>query len=366
MSADEAIDYLNKLTMDKNATVKHDGKKVVIGIDTDEKGKNTSEKFVESNQTDYRDALDETITNVQMEGSGQASVKAVGYFVSDGAPNENATKVDSMIKAWKDFIEINKIDLKVIGVGIPEDNKSALKYLKIVNVGGEDVIVIDEPSSIETIILGTVEGTVSGDVSDNIFGGDGKVTIYSIVVGDKTYDKADYPYGLSTDKLGGKLTFDFETGKYAYNGNGADITEDKTKSFQVNVIDQNRDKGTVNVNFELNKEQIDGVINFKESGDINFSNLENIVNLKEINLDNGKENKLSLTLDDVLKLSGDDGKIKITGDMFDSVAFKDDGWKKSDPIVDTESGTQVVEWTNTRDESVSVKIEQPISDGFTN
>ncbi|MGJ0313666.1 immunoglobulin-like domain-containing protein [Aliarcobacter cryaerophilus] len=107
-------------------------------------------------------------------------------------------------------------------------------------------------------------------------------------------------------------------------------------------------------------------ISFGGGGDIDLSNLKNIVNLKEINLDNGKENKLSLTLDDVLKLSGDDGKIKITGDKFDSVTFKkDDGWKKSDPIVDTESGTQVVEWTNTRDESVSVKIEQPISDGIT-
>src|SRR5574344_1167163 len=92
-------------------------------------------------------------------------------------------------------------------------------------------------------------------------------------------------------------------------------------------------------------------ISFAGGGDIDLSNLKNIVNLKEINLDNGKENKLNLTLDDVLKLSGNDNKIKITGDYIDKITFKDDGWKKYDPIVDTENGTQVVEWTNTREES---------------
>ncbi|MDY0052281.1 MAG: hypothetical protein RBR65_07045, partial [Aliarcobacter sp.] len=371
MIADEAIDYLNKLTMDKNAIVKHDGKKVLIGIDTGDNGKNTSDKFVESNQTDYRDALDETIRNVKMEYSGQASVKAVGYFVSDGAPNENTNKVNSsnttIIKTWKEFIESNNIDLKVIGVGTPEDNKSALKYLKIVNVGGEDVIVIDEPSSIETIILGTVEGTVFGDVTDNFSAGDGKVTIDSIEVGNQTYTKDTMPKGGLQLDGEGKLLFDFETGKYAYNGNGADITEDKTKSFKVNVSDENGDENSFNVNFELNKEQNDGVFSFKEGGDINFSNLENIVNLKEINLDNGKENKLSLTLDDVLKLSGDDGKIKITGDEFDSVAFKnEDGkaWKQETSI--TENNKTFDVYTNSGDSTVQVKVEQPISDGITN
>ncbi|MFY9101478.1 hypothetical protein OZY48_10580, partial [Aliarcobacter cryaerophilus] len=375
MIADEAIDYLNKLTMDKNAIVKHDGKKVLIGIDTGNNGKNTSDKFVESNQTDYRDALDETIRNVKMEYSGQASVKAVGYFVSDGAPNENTNKVNSsnttIIKTWKEFIESNNIDLKVIGVGTPEDNKSALKYLKIVNVGGEDVIVIDEPSSIETIILGTVEGTVFGDVTDNFSAGDGKVTIDSIEVGNQTYTKDTMPKsGLQLDGEG-KLLFDFETGKYAYNGNGADITEDKTKSFKVNVSDENGDENSFNVNFELNKEQNDGVFSFKEGGDINFSNLENIVNLKEINLDNGKENKLSLTLDDVLKLSGDDGKIKITGDQFDSVAFKNttgengqaQTWSKNAGTGE-DAGFDI--YVNSGDSTLQVKVEQPISDGITN
>ena len=109
---------------------------------------------------------------------------------------------------------------------------------------------------------------------------------------------------------------------------------------------------------------------FAGGGDINLSNLENIVNLKEINLDNGKENKLSLTLDDVLKLSGDDGKIKITGDEFDSVTFKNTiGQDRQEQNWSKTAGEGVDEtfdvYTNSGDNTVQVKVEQPISDGIT-
>ena len=87
----------------------------------------------------------------------------------------------------------------------------------------------------------------------------------------------------------------------------------------------------------------------------------------KINLDNGKENKLSLTLDDVLKLSGDDGKIKITGDQFDSVTFKNEEgktWQEGSPV--TEDSKTFETYTNSGDSTVQVKVEQPISDGITN
>ncbi|PRM89786.1 hypothetical protein CJ671_05995 [Aliarcobacter cryaerophilus] len=358
MSADNAIKYINSLSMDKNFNIYEGQNKISL----------------KANSTDYAKAL-ETTGKVDIAGSGQVDAKKVAYFISDGQPqtSDQQEAVDSdndiAIINWKTFVNTNNIDLKVIGVGTAEDNSDALKYLKSVQVVSHDeVIVVNEPSSIETIMLSTIEGTVFGDISDNFFGGDGQVIIDSIEVNGNLYTKDTMPKGGLKLEGEGKLLFDFETGKYAYNGNGADITKDATKSFQINVSDENGDKGTVNVNFELNKEQIDGGINFKESGDINLSNLENIVNLKEINLDNGKENKLNLTLDDVLKLSGDDNKIKITGDEFDSVIFKDNnGWKKSELLIqDQDSGKTFVEWTNTGDSTVSVKVEQPISDGITN
>ena len=396
MTSDQALEYLRKLTQDStgkelkpsdlnNKLTEGTNLKPIIGQD----GKLSYEKLdIDDKTTNYKNAIAETV-KVDFSGKSGKSVNNVGYFISDGRPWDDASHTtkefysigkdyqdqDSWNK-WESFIKDNKIDLKVIGVGTPHDNVSAKDFLKEIQYasGHEDIILIDEPTSMETIFLSTVDGTVSGDVSDNIFGGDGKVTIYSIVVGGTTYDKDEYPYGLSTDILGGKLTFDFETGKYAYNGNGENITNDISKSFQVNVIDKNGDKGSLDVNFELKAQPItDGLVKFEKGGDINFSNLENIVKLKEINLDNGKENKLSLTLDDVLKLSGDDGKIKITGDQFDSVAFKNtigengqaQTWSKAENSI-VEDGKTFEVYTNSGDESLKVKVEQPISDGITN
>ena len=68
---------------------------------------------------------------------------------------------------------------------------------------------------------------------------------------------------------------------------------------------------------------------------------------------------------------GDDGKIKITVDQFDSVAFKntidENGqartWSKtSEEVVD--KGFDI--YVNSGDPTLQVKVEQPISDGITN
>ncbi|MCT7467060.1 Ig-like domain-containing protein, partial [Aliarcobacter cryaerophilus] len=375
MTSSEAIDYLKKLTQDENRNeLKHWelNKKL-----------ETKLGITDVSTTNYKNAIAET---VKVDFSGKSG-NNVGYFISDGRPWDDASHTTEEYYSigekyqdqaswnnWKTFIKDNKIDFKAIGIGMPEDNKKAESFLQDIQavMGHKDIILIDEPTSMETIFLSTVDGTVSGDVSDNIFGGDGKVTIDSIVVGGTIYKKATYPYGLSTEELGGKLTFDFETGKYAYNGNGINIKEDATKSFQVNVSDENGDKGTLDVNFELKAQPItDGLVKFEKGGDINFSNLENIVKLKEINLDNGKENKLSLTLDDVLKLSGADKQIKITGDEFDSVVFKDtkdsngmsQSWSKT-AGEGVDKGFDI--YVNSGDPTLQVKVEQPISDGITN
>ncbi|MCT7500124.1 calcium-binding protein, partial [Aliarcobacter cryaerophilus] len=374
MTSSEAIDYLKKLTQDENGNeLKH--------WELNEKLE-TKLGITDVSTTNYKNAIAETVKEVDFS---EKSGNNVGYFISDGRPwddSKDTTQEDYSIgkdyedqaswNNWETFIKDNNIDFKAIGIGMPEDNKKAESFLQDIQavMGHKDIILIDEPTSMETIFLSTVGGTVSGDISDNIFGGDGKVTIDSIVVGDTTYNKADYPYGLSTDKLGGKLTFDFETGKYAYNGNGIEITENEFKSFQVNVIDKNGDKGSLDVNFELKAQPItDGLVKFEKGGDINFSNLENIVNLKEINLDNGKENKLNLTLDDVLKLSGNDKQIKITGDQFDSVAFKNEAgneWElKTENMGKVEGDKTFDVYTNSGDPTVQVKVEDKISDGIT-
>lgn len=81
---------------------------------------------------------------------------------------------------------------------------------------------------------------------------------------------------------------------------------------------------------------------------------------------NGSQDKLTLTLDDVLKLSGDDNKIKITGDEFDSVILKNEEgktWQEGSPV--TEDNKTFETYTNSGDPTVQVKVEEKISDGVT-
>ena len=68
---------------------------------------------------------------------------------------------------------------------------------------------------------------------------------------------------------------------------------------------------------------------------------------------------------------GDDGKIKITVDQFDSVAFKNtidengqaQTWSKT-AGEGVDKGFDI--YVNSGDPTLQVKVEQPISDGITN
>ncbi len=78
-----------------------------------------------------------------------------------------------------------------------------------------------------------------------------------------------------------------------------------------------------------------------------------------------------MTLEDVLSIKGDNNTIKISEDKFDSVSFKDttgengqkQSWSKTEEKVE-DKGFDI--YQNTGDESLKVKVEQPISDGITN
>ncbi|MCT7517488.1 vWA domain-containing protein, partial [Aliarcobacter cryaerophilus] len=109
-------------------------------------------------------------------------------------------------------------------------------------------------------------------------------------------------------------------------------------------------------------------IKLEENNNIDFSKLgDRIKNIEAIDLTEGNHELTNISLNDVLNMTKDK-KLIIFGDKDDTVKFKDgDGWIiKSNIINDVESGKKFVEWTNTNDATVSVKVEQPISDGVTN
>ncbi len=132
-----------------------------------------------------------------------------------------------------------------------------------------------------------------------------------------------------------------------------------------NEVDENgeitdSDTTTVSQNLgeDIDLSGLTSILEEQKTGDIDLSK-------------NGSQDKLTLTLDDVLKLSGDDKQIKITGDEFDSVAFKDTTGENGQAQTWSKTAGEGVDkisdvYTNSGDNTVQVKVEQPISDGITN
>ncbi|MDN5071737.1 hypothetical protein O8C76_11935, partial [Aliarcobacter butzleri] len=147
--------------------------------------------------------------------------------------------------------------------------------------------------------------------------------------------------------------------------------ENEVSDTDLNSIKASATSNEVNENDEVTDSATSTVDNIL-STDINLDNLSSIISENgEINLANGKAENISLTLDDVLKISGEDNTIKISGDEFDSVTFKntvgDDGkenaWSKTEGT-GADKGYDI--YMNSGDPTVQVKVEQPISDGITN
>ncbi|MDK2065489.1 VCBS domain-containing protein, partial [Aliarcobacter butzleri] len=147
--------------------------------------------------------------------------------------------------------------------------------------------------------------------------------------------------------------------------------ENEVSDTDLNSIKASATSNEVNENGEVTDSATSTVDNIL-STDINLDNLSSIISENgEINLANSKAENISLTLDDVLKISGEDNTIKISGDEFDSVTFKntvgDDGkenaWSKTEGTGE-DKGYDI--YMNSGDPTVQVKVEQPISDGITN
>ncbi|MCT7464452.1 calcium-binding protein, partial [Aliarcobacter cryaerophilus] len=139
----------------------------------------------------------------------------------------------------------------------------------------------------------------------------------------------------------------------------SDTDLNSIKASVTSIEGSNSDSATTTVsqNFrnDIDLSGLKSILKEQETGDIDLSK-------------NGSQDKLTLTLDDVLKLSGDDKQIKITGDQFDSVTFKntigEDGKENAWSKTASDEGFDI--YVNSGDESLKVKVEQPISDGITN
>ncbi|MBU3014042.1 cadherin-like domain-containing protein, partial [Poseidonibacter lekithochrous] len=118
--------------------------------------------------------------------------------------------------------------------------------------------------------------------------------------------------------------------------------------------------------FKLDVSDVSGNLKLDTGLSLNFDNIDalsssnTLKNIDTIDLsENGENNLLNLSLQDVIDMTDSSNELKITGTSDDDVTLKGN-WEKGSE----ESGFDV--YTNTDDDTVKVKVQTDISDGITN
>ncbi|MCT7406707.1 hypothetical protein [Aliarcobacter cryaerophilus] len=180
----------------------------------------------------------------------------------------------------------------------------------------------------------------------------------------------------------------FENGKWTINGieakdiNSIEISHEKSVSgvkVEASTVDgdnvstSSSVSGTFDLSYKADAKFSNGSFTLAKDMDIDFNNIGKLgfTNVEKIDLGagNGKNELLNLTLQDVLDMGKKDGgniNLTILGDSQDKVSFADKSqWQKSETTI-IENGKTFTQWSNISDSTVTLKIEQPISDGITN
>ncbi|MDN5089724.1 VCBS domain-containing protein, partial [Aliarcobacter butzleri] len=287
--------------------------------------------------------------------------KETDYWIEDA--NHNKITYSQYVQENKDINGYaNKLFYiyEVDGNGTKQGSGFTIKNV-------EDIIFEqDKTENSNTTTVYKYDITVSATLTDKDSEELSNVTIKNIPVGSTLYNGEVNEANKLTANPDGSYTVKVDANGEAKLSltSKSEVSQDKLDDVQVSAT--STDKSTDGTS------EVSQAISFDGSGDIDLSNLKNIITeLKEINLENGKENKLSLTLDDVLKISREDNTIKISRDKFDSVTFKDtigdngkeNAWSKTEGT-GADKGYDI--YMNSGDPTVQVKVEQPISDGITN
>ncbi|WP_147525219.1 VWA domain-containing protein [Malaciobacter canalis] len=236
-----------------------DGGESESGWYSPEDALNIINSFSAGGNTNYEDALEETYSNYTPPANGE---KATVYFISDGKPNvENYDGwydeygiIDSKyLENWKDFLENNAKELNVIGIGKGITDTTYLdKVAQDIGNVKTNVTIIEDENDLKDRLVENVYKKIEGNILDNISGGDGEISIESIVVDGNSYTIDDSSNNIVTilTSSGATLDFNFQTGDYSFGGNFNDIKE-FTESFVVNTQDEDGDKASVKININI-------------------------------------------------------------------------------------------------------------------
>jgi hypothetical protein len=211
-----------------------------------------------SGSTNYEDAIHETAINYI--DAPQAD-KTVALFISDGEPtadnNSNGNMLDdAYLQEWAGFVGNNVDQLLVVGMGTGIKDTSYLEKIAV-EVGDVQVnmLVIENELELNEVLIETLieaENIVSGNLLDNVSGGDGEITLDSVEIASVTYSAETFPDGGLKTAEGGVLKIDFESGEYTYAASTKDFDADVLESFTVSASDADGDKVSFDFNINVN------------------------------------------------------------------------------------------------------------------
>jgi len=237
--------------------------------------------------TDYDMAWQAAIDQYENMSIPQAD-QTISYFISDGEPfdtdyvDEHQAALD-FEATWEAFIDDNGIDRSyAIGIG----DAPITTYLNPVaypdTVQDEYVIIVNDPTDLNTQLITTVDDTqtgdlLNGDVSQSGFGigADGGYISQIIVDGDTyvydnttlsvsgsgnttyTYDNVINEVAITTQK-GSTLTLNLDTGVYTLLTNPT-ITTTYSESFDFELSDNDGDIASATATFNITRENYKAV-----------------------------------------------------------------------------------------------------------
>ncbi|MFY4787581.1 hypothetical protein ACOTVV_07645, partial [Aliarcobacter butzleri] len=291
-------------------------------------------------------------------GKGFDTLYLEGSISSYGVIN----KATGKIITWSDYVSLNKNDEGYANKEFYIYKQNTSQAITVKNI--EQIVFSDETigEKVDTTTVYKYDITVNAQLTDT----DGSEKLSDITL-------KNIPEGSKLFGADGKEIDANDNGTYTVKvDENGEAKLSLTNENEVSDTDLNSIKASATSTENSNQDSATSTVDNILSTDINLDNLSSIISENgEINLANSKAENISLTLDDVLKISGDDNTIKISGDKFDSVTFKDtigdDGkenaWSKTEGT-GTDKGYDI--YMNSGDPTVQVKVEQPISDGITN
>jgi hypothetical protein len=231
---------------------------------TVEEAKAELDKVQPDFNTNYDIALTAAQTAFNTAGK-LAGAQNVGYFFSDGIPNEgngnNGAGINTSEEtSWQSFLNTNQINCYAVGLGTAV-NEAALNPIAYDGQASDNTsaVVVSSLTQLDAALANTYVGAIKGNLTASgtvsaPMGADGFGHVDSILIdGIKYTFNAANPLVTVHTNLGGDFTIHMDTGEYSYNAPGQLSTSTVSKeviTFSLADADGDTASSTLTLNLE--------------------------------------------------------------------------------------------------------------------